>query len=211
MANISPEYRAEQITMGNLENVHGYYIGLLEQDFARIPGVSLEQAAAMANCKGNSLEGIASSIGDPNGAGFWLTYDVTGEPIVAAKAGPEYYGDRYDLSAAGGLMAGLLHKSGFFRPTTAQIFSFGMDYARLPEEEQQQMAFRATMTSIIKGLGDEIDGISAFVDTRDSGLLGLMNGFEANRTGRDARIGRKTVEITQGGVSRGYRRVMVGV
>ena len=48
MANISPEYRAEQIKMGNLENVHGYYIGLLEQDFARIPGVSLEQAAARA-------------------------------------------------------------------------------------------------------------------------------------------------------------------
>jgi hypothetical protein len=86
-----------------------------------------------------------------------------------------------------------------------------MDYARLLEEEQQQMAFRATMTSIIKGLGDETNGISAFVDTRDPGLLGLMNGFEANRTGRDARIGRKTVEITQGGVSRGYRRVMVGV
>ena len=170
----------------------------------------MEQAAAMANCKGNSLEGIASSIDDPNSADFWLTYDVTGEPIVAAKAGPEYYGDRCDLSAAGGLMAGLLHKSGFFRPTTAQIFSFGMDYARLPEEEQQQMAFRATMTSIIKGLGDETNGISAFVDTRDPGLLGLMNGFEANRTGRDARIGRKTVEITQGGVSRGYRRVMVG-
>ena len=210
MANISPEYRAEQITMGNLENVHGYYIGLLEQDFAGIPGVSLEQAAAMANCEGNSLKGIASSIADPNSAGFWLTYDVTGEPVVAAKAGPEYYGDRHDLSAAGGLMAGLLHKSGFFRPTTAQIFSFGMDYARLPEE-QQQMAFGATMTSIINGLGDEIDGISAFVDTRDLGLLGLMNGFEANRTCRDARIGRKTVEITQGGVSRGYRRVMVGV
>ena len=73
------------------------------------------------------------------------------------------------------------------------------------------MAFRATMTSIIKGLGDEINGISAFVDTRDSGLLGLMNGFEANRTGRDARIGRETVKITQGGVPRDYQRVVVGV
>lgn len=205
---MSKEISVEKLRAGDVPYLRRDYLELIEKDFARVPGIGEKQAFRMTwDNERNSRLNMAETIKNPERADFWLAWEED-TPLAAAKIGAEHYGDRPDLSPAGYEMARLLHKSGIVRPSNAQIFALGLEPS-LPDDRQQEI-FNAVAGTAVGTLGPHIRKLAAFVDTQDQRLSDRMEGYR-KQVGGSLKIGRKVVEISQGGVVRDYRRFSVNL
>lgn len=205
---MSKEISVEKLQAGDVPYLRGDYLELIEKDFAQVPGIGEQQAFHMTwDNERNSRLNMTESIKNPERADFWLAWEED-TALAAAKIGVEHYGDRSDLSLAGYQVARLLHKSGIVRPSDAQIFALGLEPS-LPDDRRQEI-FNSVVATAADTLDDNIRKLAAFVDTRDERLFDLMEGYR-KQVGGPLKIGRKVVEISQGGVVRDYRRVGVNL
>lgn len=205
---MSKEISVEKLQAGDVPYLRGDYLELIEKDFAQVPGIGEQQAFHMTwDNERNSRLNMTESIKNPERADFWLAWEEE-TALAAAKIGVEHYGDRSDLSLAGYQVARLLHKSGIVRPSDAQIFALGLEPS-LPDDRRQEI-FNSVVATAADTLDDNIRKLAAFVDTRDERLFDLMEGYR-KQVGGPLKIGRKVVEISQGGVVRDYRRVGVNL
>lgn len=205
---MSKEISVEKLRAGDVPYLRRDYLELIEKDFAQVPGIGEQQAFHMTwDNERNSRLNMTESIKNPERADFWLAWEED-TALAAAKIGVEHYGDRSDLSLAGYQVARLLHKSGIVRPSDAQIFALGLEPS-LPDDRRQEI-FNSVVATAADTLDDNIRKLAAFVDTRDERLFDLMEGYR-KQVGGPLKIGRKVVEISQGGVVRDYRRVGVNL
>lgn len=205
---MSKEISVEKLQAGDVPYLRGDYLELIEKDFAQVPGIGEQQAFHMTwDNERNSRLNMTESIKNPERADFWLAWEED-TALAAAKIGVEHYGDRSDLPLAGYQVARLLHKSGIVRPSDAQIFALGLEPS-LPDDRRQEI-FNSVVATAADTLDDNIRKLAAFVDTRDERLFDLMEGYR-KQVGGPLKIGRKVVEISQGGVVRDYRRVGVNL
>ena len=205
---MSKEISVEKLQAGDVPYLRRDYLELIEKDFAQVPGIGEQQAFHMTwDNERNSRLNMTESIKNPERADFWLAWEED-TALAAAKIGVEHYGDRSDLPLAGYQVARLLHKSGIVRPSDAQIFALGLEPS-LPDDRRQEI-FNSVVATAADTLDDNIRKLAAFVDTRDERLFDLMEGYR-KQVGGPLKIGRKVVEISQGGVVRDYRRVGVNL
>ena len=205
---MSKEISVEKLRAGDVPYLRRDYLELIEKDFAQVPGIGEQQAFHMTwDNERNSRLNMTESIKNPERADFWLAWEED-TALAAAKIGVEHYGDRSDLPLAGYQVARLLHKSGIVRPSDAQIFALGLEPS-LPDDRRQEI-FNSVVATAADTLDDNIRKLAAFVDTRDERLFDLMEGYR-KQVGGPLKIGRKVVEISQGGVVRDYRRVGVNL
>ena len=196
------EVVVEKITEANLPNLRKDYLDALGADFGLVPGVDPYKAYDMAwENDRNSEENMVKTIRDPKKADYYLAL-VDGHLQGVAKIGDENYGDRPDLSKLGYKMARLLHKLGFLRPTTKQIFALGI--SNDSNVDQQEVFNKLVEAAVDK----KTKRVSAFVDTGDERLRDRMCGL-AKLKNRYIKFGKKVVSIVQGNVARDYTRESV--